>query len=163
MSSIQRKSGVSRPHFKYDQVTGNINYSVRVKFKTTYFIRWILNWTRTFTKTDPMPSFAVWVKNSFLTNSMVLILYMTIVFKIPCQKHRNKAFLVLNVGIFILALNSTIGQIRGHWFQIMTTLVSNSSPRISKSDILGLKFKYFYFCTKLCNKTISKPLPKTLK
>ena len=40
----------------------------------------------------------------------------------------------------------------------MAILFSNSSPKILKSGIFGLKLKEFYFCTKLCNKTNSKKL-----
>ena len=38
----------------------------------------------------------------------------------------------------------------------MTILFLNSSPKIPKSSIFGPKFKDFYFCTKLCNKTNSR-------
>ena len=34
----------------------------------------------------------------------------------------------------------------------MTIVFSNSSPKLTKSDVFGSKFKDFYFCTKLCNK-----------
>ena len=40
----------------------------------------------------------------------------------------------------------------------MTTVFSNSNPRIHKSGIFGPKFKDFYFCTKLCNKINSNAL-----
>ena len=33
----------------------------------------------------------------------------------------------------------------------MTIVFQNFNPKISKSSIFGLKFKDFYFCTKLCN------------
>ena len=40
----------------------------------------------------------------------------------------------------------------------MTTVLSNSSPKILKYGIFGPKFKDFYFCTKLCNNTNSRML-----
>ena len=40
----------------------------------------------------------------------------------------------------------------------MTILFSNSKTTIPKSNIFGSKFKDFYFCTKLCNKTNSRTL-----
>ena len=43
-------------------------------------------------KVDPIPKFTVWVKDSFLTNSRVLISNITIVFsKILAQKTPNQA------------------------------------------------------------------------
>ena len=40
----------------------------------------------------------------------------------------------------------------------MTILLSNSNPKIPKSDIFSPKFKDFHFSTKLCNKTSLKML-----
>ena len=41
-------------------------------------------------------------------------------------------------------------------------LFSISSPKIPKYDIFGLKFKDFYFCTKLCNKSNSRALTSNM-
>ena len=40
----------------------------------------------------------------------------------------------------------------------MTILLSNSNPKIPKSDIFSPKFKDFHFSTKLCNETSLKML-----
>ena len=65
-------------------------------------------------KTDPRPlekedsfrKFTVWVKHSLLTNPRVLISNMTLVFFLNfSQKQSNKAFLVPNLGTFVLARN----------------------------------------------------------
>ena len=45
----------------------------------------------------------------------------------------------------------------------MTIYVSTSSPKIPKSGIFGTKFKDFYFCTKLWNKTNYRTLISNMR
>ena len=52
-------------------------------------------------KTDSMPKFFIIVKDSFLTNSKVLVLNMRIGFSNSSQKNPNKAILVANSIFFI--------------------------------------------------------------
>ena len=111
-------------------------------------------------KADPIPKFNVRVKNSFLTNFSVLISNMTI---IRAQKHTNKPFLFPNLSIFILEQNFAIRQIRGHWFQMQQYYFQVPAGKIPKSVVFGRKFKDFYFCTKLYNKTNSKGLSSYMK
>ena len=71
------------------------------------------------------------------------------------HKYLNKAFLVPNLASFVSSQNFALRQIR---ISNMTILFSNSSRKTHKSGIFGPRFKDFYFCTKLCNKTNSKML-----
>ena len=75
---------------------------------------------------------------------------MIILFSNSSSTILEHAFLVPNLSIFIFALNFTTRQIQGPWFQ-MTIFFSNSSPKIPKEGIFGLKFKHFYFFMKFCN------------
>ena len=66
-------------------------------------------------------------------------------FQMPAQKYQNKAFLFLEFWNFYFCtkLCSKTNSTTVIW--IMTTLFSNSSPKIRKLGIFGSKFKDFYF------------------
>ena len=73
------------------------------------------------------------------------------------KKYSNKGF-EPNLSIFVSSQKFGIRQIRRCWFQIWQQFFSNCSPKIPKQGIFGPKFKDFYFCTKLCNKTNSRTM-----
>ena len=58
--------------------------------------------TQTLRKSAPTQKFTVWAKNSLLSNLMVLVSNMTIVFQNFNQKYPTKALLLPNLCIFIL-------------------------------------------------------------
>ena len=79
-------------------------------------------------------------------------------FKVLAPNYPNKTFLVLNLAFFVFWEFLQIGIVEGADLVRVMTILSNSSPKISKSDIFGSKFKHFSFCTELCNKTNSRKL-----
>ena len=73
---------------------------------------------RNLEKVDFLPKLSLWVKNSFLTNSRVLILNMTNSFWNSSPRFKNQTFLLPSLRIFNFGPNFSIRQNRRHRFRV---------------------------------------------
>ena len=97
--------------------------------------------------------FCYFTKFYYYNNSKVLISNMKILF----QKYPNKAFLVPNLGIFIISWCFAIKQIRRCWFQIWEQFFQIPAQKYPSKAFLVQNLMIF-FSTKLCNKANSRTL-----
>ena len=101
---------------------------------------------------DRLPAWTSYTKNhcvidsSFLTSSMVLVSYMTMIFITPAQRNRvSLAFLVQNLGTLILARNFAIILIWGSLFQIWQYCFQLPAQNYRSQALLVPNLRIFIF------------------
>ena len=89
------------------------------------------------------------------TNSRTLISIMTILFQSCCQKHPNKALLVLDLKIFYFCMKLCFQKKEGDFR--FDNIFFKFQPKKSSNQPFLFQFTH-YSCTKFCNYTNSRVL-----